>query len=99
MVPPIFKFGLANRMRNSLFFEDNFSIKKILHSNNKKFKKGDGDMLDSFVAFHINAVSNFAYMVTSNLWLLLLIVGVVGTISLNLKEEIDVAVREEQNII
>ncbi len=56
-------------------------------------------MLDSFIAFHINAVSNFVYMVTSNLWLLLLIVGVVGTIALNLKEEIDVSVREEQNII
>lgn len=56
-------------------------------------------MLSSFLAFHVNAVSNFAYMVTSNLWFLLLIIGVVGTIALNLKEEIDVSVREEQNII
>ena len=51
-------------------------------------------MLNSFLAFHVNAVSNFAYMVTSNLWFLLLIIGVVGTIALNLKEEIDVSVRE-----
>ena len=56
-------------------------------------------MLNSFLAFHVNAVSNFAYMVTSNLWFLLLIIGVVGTIALNLKEEIDVSVREEQNLI
>ena len=56
-------------------------------------------MWDSFVAFHVNAVSNFAWMVSSNWWFLLLIIGVVGTIALNLKEEIDVSVREEQNII
>lgn len=56
-------------------------------------------MLNSFIAFHVNAVSNFIYMITSNLWFLLLLIGVTGTIILNLKEEIDVAVREEQNII
>lgn len=56
-------------------------------------------MLDSFIAFNINGISNFIYMITSNLWFLLLLVGVVGTIVLLLKEEVDTAIREEQNII
>ena len=34
-------------------------------------------MLDSFIAFNINGISNFIYMITSNLWFLLLLVGVV----------------------
>ena len=55
--------------------------------------------MDSFVAFNINAVNNFIYMLTSNLWFFLIIIGVVGTIILQLKEEVDTAVREEQNII
>lgn len=46
-------------------------------------------MLDSFIAFNINGISNFIYMITSNLWFLLLLVGVVGTIVLLLKEEVD----------
>ena len=56
-------------------------------------------MLNSFLAFHVNAVSNFAYMVTSNLWFILLIIGVVGTIALNLKEEICVSLRKDQTNI
>lgn len=31
-------------------------------------------MLDSFIAFNINGISNFIYMITSNLWFLLLLV-------------------------
>lgn len=56
-------------------------------------------MLDSFFAFHLNAISNFIYMITSNLWFLLLLFGVIGTIILLLKEEVDTSIREEQNII
>lgn len=55
--------------------------------------------MDSFTAFNINAVNNFIYMLTSNLWFFLIIIGVIGTIILQLKEEVDTAVREEQNII
>lgn len=56
-------------------------------------------MLDSFVAFNVNAVSHFIYLLTDNLFLLLLIASVAGTIILNLKDEIDNSVREEQNVI
>lgn len=55
--------------------------------------------MNSFIAFNINAVNNFIYILTSNLWFFLIIIGVVGTIALQLKEEIDDSVREEQNII
>ena len=56
-------------------------------------------ILDSFVAFNVNAVNNFMYMLTSNLSFFLIIGGVIGTIVLQLKEEVDTTVREEQNII
>ena len=46
-------------------------------------------MWESFVAFNVNAVSNFLYMLTSNFWFAFLLIGVIGTIVLNLKEEID----------
>lgn len=55
--------------------------------------------MSDFLTFHYNAVSNFIYMLTSNLWFFLLLIGVVGTIFLLLKEEVDTSVREEQNII
>lgn len=60
--------------------------------------KGEYKM-DSFFAFNINAVNNFLYMISSNLWFFLIIFGAIGTIVLLLKEEVDTAVREEQNII
>ena len=44
-------------------------------------------MSDIFV-FQYNAASSFAYMLTSNLWFFLLVVGVAGTIFLLLKEEV-----------
>ena len=56
-------------------------------------------MLKSFIAFNINAGNHFIYMITSNLWFMLLLIGVIGTKILLLKEEVDVAVRNEQNII
>lgn len=56
-------------------------------------------MLDSFLAFNYNAVSYFIYMLTSNFWMFLLLIGMIGTIILQLKEEVDTSIREEQNII
>lgn len=56
-------------------------------------------MWESFIAFNKNAASNFMYMITSNFWFLFLLVAVIGTIVLQLKDQIDNAVREEQNIL
>ena len=56
-------------------------------------------MWSSFVAFNINAANNFLYMLTSNFCFFFLLVGVIGTIVLQMKEEIDLSVNEEQNIL
>lgn len=55
--------------------------------------------MKSFIAFNLNAISNFLYILTSNVFFIMLIIGVIGTIVLLLKEEIDTSVREEQNIL
>lgn len=56
-------------------------------------------MLESFLAFNQNAVSNFLYLLSSNSVLFLLIIGVLGTIFLKLKEEYDVAANDKHSII
>lgn len=57
------------------------------------------DTLMTFLAFNQNAISNIVYIIQSNAWFVLILFGVTGTIALNLKAEIDLAVSEEQNII
>ena len=54
---------------------------------------------NSFVAFNVNAANNFMYMLTSNFWFIFLLIAVVGTVILQLKDQVDHAVRKEQNII
>ena len=44
--------------------------------------------MSDILVFQYNAASSFAYMLTSNLWFFLLVVGVAGTIFLLLKEEV-----------
>lgn len=56
-------------------------------------------LIKSLIAFHVNGISNIAYLLTSNFWIFLLIFGLIGTVLLNLKEEVEMANREEQNII
>ena len=56
-------------------------------------------MWESFVSFNVNGVGNFIYILTSNPWFLMLLTGFVGTVILQLKEEVDTSIREEQNII
>ena len=54
---------------------------------------------NSFVAFNVNAANNFMYMLTSNFWFIFLLIAVVGTVILQLKDQVDHEVRKEQNII
>ena len=61
-------------------------------------------MLDSFIAFNINGINFLIYMLTSNFWLFLLILGMVGTIILQLKAEINKkitsnALQSESNLV
>lgn len=56
-------------------------------------------ILGSFIAFNINAFNNLIYIIQSNLWIVLSIVGAIAIIVMNVGEEIEDYVTEEQNII
>lgn len=57
------------------------------------------ELLDAFSAFHVNGASYFLYALKNNWWLLLLAVGAIGSIIMSLREEIEVTVTEEQQIL
>jgi hypothetical protein len=56
-------------------------------------------MLESFIAFNVNALNYFIYLITSDLSMFLVIAACIGTIVLKVKSEIDTSTYEEQNII
>ena len=56
-------------------------------------------ILVSFLAFNINAFNNLLYIIQSNLWIVLSIIGATAIIVMNVREEIEDYVTEEQNII
>lgn len=58
-----------------------------------------GNLLDSFLAFHINGWNNLLYIMTSNGWFFLIGFGVVAIVLMSMKQVIDHTVRERQNII
>lgn len=56
-------------------------------------------ILESFLAFNINTFNNLLYIIQSNLWIVLSIIGATAIIVMNVREEIEDYVTEEQNII
>ncbi|MBT9840640.1 hypothetical protein [Blautia sp. MCC283] len=56
-------------------------------------------ILQSFLAFNINAFNNLVYIMETNLWIILTMIGTIAIIIMNVKEEIEDYVTEEQNII
>lgn len=56
-------------------------------------------IIESFWAFNINSINNLIYILETNFWLILSIVGVIAIVIMNLKEELEDYVTEEQNII
>lgn len=56
-------------------------------------------ILESFLAFNINAFNNLLYIIQSNLWIVLSIIGATAIIVMNVREEIEDYVTEEQSII
>ena len=54
---------------------------------------------DSFIAFNVNGWSHLVYTVTDNLWYILITVGALVCVTLYLREEIAVTVREEQQAL
>lgn len=56
-------------------------------------------ILQSFIAFNINAFNNLLYITETNLWIILTIIGAIAIVVMNVREEIEDYVTEEQNII
>ena len=56
-------------------------------------------LLTSFKAFNKNALSSLQYVMSQNIWFVLIAVAAITAIVLMLKEELDYSVNEEQNII
>ena len=56
-------------------------------------------MLKSFIAFHVNGVSNFLYLITNNIGMVIMFVAFLGMVLLYLLCEIENATSEEQVII
>lgn len=56
-------------------------------------------ILQSFLAFNINAFNNLVYIMETNLWIILTMIGTIAIIIMNVKEEIEDYVTEEQNIV
>lgn len=55
--------------------------------------------MGDLITIQANAISNLAYLLSTNLGLIFMVIGVTGCITLLAKEEIDMSIREEQNII
>ena len=53
----------------------------------------------SFNAFNVNGLNNLVYIMSSNLWSILIALGAAVCVIMKLKEETEYAVREEQNIL
>lgn len=56
-------------------------------------------LINSFLAFNVNAWENLVYVFQSNLWLIIIAFSAVVMTVLSLKEEIEDVVTEEQNIL
>lgn len=56
-------------------------------------------IIDAFVAFNSNGLNYLLYTVMNNWWFILIAAGAVCSIVLSLKEEIQLTVTEEQQIL
>lgn len=56
-------------------------------------------LLSSFAAFNVNGFSNFIYLMTSSWSFFLLLAAAFGMAILKVKEQVDLAVCEEQNVL
>lgn len=56
-------------------------------------------IMECFRAFNVNSFNSLLYVLKTNLWIILTILGAVSIVVMNVKEEIEDYVTEEQNII
>lgn len=57
------------------------------------------DIFESFKAFNINGLNYLIFMIKSNIWVIIMMFAVIGTVIMELKAEVDKAVRDEHHII
>lgn len=56
-------------------------------------------IINSFLIFNYNAFNRIAYEFTSNIWMVLSVIGVGIIITLSLKNVFVTTIREEQNVL
>ena len=56
-------------------------------------------IIECFRAFNVNSFNSLAYMIETNLWMILSIAGAVAIIIMNIKEEVEDYVDEQHPII
>lgn len=57
------------------------------------------EIVEAFVAFNINGVNSLLYMLSKNLWFVLIAISAIVTTVAFLKAEIEVTIHEEQQIL
>ena len=57
------------------------------------------EIIDAFVAFNVNGINSLLYMLSKNLWFVLIAISAIVTTVACLKAEIEVTVHEEQQIL
>lgn len=55
--------------------------------------------LSNFVAYNVNAFNFLRYNLGSNIWIIGMMIATTVIILLGLKEELDIKVNEEQNVL
>ena len=57
------------------------------------------EIIDAYVAFNVNGIKSLLYMLSKNLWFVLIAISAIVTTVAFLKAEIEVTVHEEQQIL
>ena len=57
------------------------------------------EIIDTFLAFNINAFSSLAYIFMTSWWFLLIAFGAVLSMVMMLRDEIDSIVKDEQQVL
>ena len=57
------------------------------------------ETFDSFIAFHVNGISNLLYVLTTNWWFLLIMAAAIACIVMYLKDAVESTVHEEQQVL
>lgn len=64
-----------------------------------RLSKEERQTMSDFIAFNQNALNNLIYLFTSNIWNLIFLVAMVGTVILRIRNVIDEHVEEHVGII